>query len=91
MASRGKKDGKSKPPAKTGASPANKEPATPANKRSATPAKNKPAAPATDSPADDPKTVKRVTQLRQKLVNAMEDPLMRDQIVRAIRAVMKEG
>ncbi|MHB1204508.1 MAG: hypothetical protein ACYCZX_02990 [Rhodospirillaceae bacterium] len=33
---------------------------------------------------------KRVAQLRNKLTEAMQDPLMRDQIVRAIRAMMQE-
>jgi hypothetical protein len=33
---------------------------------------------------------KRVTQLRDKLTEAMQDPLTRDQIVRAIRAMMQE-
>ncbi len=35
-------------------------------------------------------TEKRVAQLRNKLTEAMQDPLMRDQIVRAIRAMMQE-
>jgi hypothetical protein len=33
---------------------------------------------------------KRVTQLRDKLTEAMQDPLTRDQIVRAIRSMMQE-
>ena len=33
---------------------------------------------------------KRVAHLRNKLTEAMQDPLMRDQIVRAIRAMMQE-
>ena len=33
---------------------------------------------------------KRVAQLRDKLTEAMQDPLTRDQIVRAIRAMMQE-
>lgn len=32
----------------------------------------------------------RVAQLRDKLTTAMQDPLTRDQIVRAIRAMMQE-
>ena len=32
---------------------------------------------------------RRVAQLRNKLTDAMQDPLMRDQIVRAIRAMMR--
>jgi hypothetical protein len=33
---------------------------------------------------------RRVAQLRNKLTDAMQDPLTRDQIVRAIRALMQE-
>ena len=33
---------------------------------------------------------RRVAQLKGKLTEAMQDPLMRDQIVRAIRAMMQE-
>lgn len=33
---------------------------------------------------------RRVAQLRDKLTTAMKDPLTRDQIVRAIRAMMQE-
>jgi hypothetical protein len=35
-------------------------------------------------------TNKRVAQLRNKLTEAMQDPLTRDQIVRAIRAMLQE-
>lgn len=49
-------------------------------------------------PAKDPAGVakadkaaaRRVEQLKSKLTDAMRDPLMRDQIVRAIRAMMQE-
>lgn len=33
---------------------------------------------------------RRVAQLKSKLTEAMQDPLTRDQIVRAIRAMMQE-
>lgn len=34
---------------------------------------------------------RRVALLRHKLTTAMEDPLMRDQIVKAIRSMMTDG
>lgn len=46
------------------------------------------------APAGEAKTDKgaarRVEQLKGKLTEAMRDPLMRDQIVRAIRAMLHE-
>ncbi len=33
---------------------------------------------------------RRIAQLRDKLTGAMQDPLTREQIVRAIRAMMQE-
>ncbi|MBX7199074.1 MAG: hypothetical protein K1X51_06815 [Rhodospirillaceae bacterium] len=38
----------------------------------------------------DKKAERRVAQLRDKLTDAMQDPLTREQIVRAIRAMMQE-
>ena len=35
-------------------------------------------------------TDRKATQLRDKLTDAMQDPLTRDQMVRAIRAMMQE-
>ena len=37
-----------------------------------------------------PGAERRVAKLRDKLTEAMQDPLTRDQIVRAIRALMQE-
>lgn len=42
-------------------------------------------------PAEDDKAAqRRVALLRHKLTKAMDDPLMRDQIVKAIRSMMIE-
>lgn len=38
----------------------------------------------------DKSAARRVAQLKGKLTKAMQDPLTRDQIVRAIRAMMQE-
>ena len=40
---------------------------------------------------DAQRAARRVALLRDKLATAMDDPLTRDQIVRAIRAMMAEG
>ncbi|MGE3475755.1 MAG: hypothetical protein AB7H70_08095 [Rhodospirillaceae bacterium] len=50
--------------------------------------KSKPPPPAA---ADDTAAQRRVALLRHKLTKAMDDPLMRDQIVKAIRSMMIEG
>lgn len=42
-------------------------------------------------PADDKSAARRVALLRHKLTKAMDDPLMRDQIVKAIRTMMTDG
>ena len=39
---------------------------------------------------DEKRAAKRVAQLRDKLANALEDPLTRDQIVKAIRAMINQ-
>jgi hypothetical protein len=39
---------------------------------------------------DDTAAQRRVALLRHKLTKAMDDPLMRDQIVKAIRSMMVE-
>ncbi len=39
---------------------------------------------------DDTAAQRRVALLRHKLTKAMDDPLMRDQIVKAIRSMMSE-
>jgi hypothetical protein len=55
--------------------------------------KKPPAPPAekADEAADDEIAAqRRVALLRHKLTKAMDDPLMRDQIVRAIRSMMVE-
>ncbi|MGE4062146.1 MAG: hypothetical protein AB7E79_02155 [Rhodospirillaceae bacterium] len=46
---------------------------------------------ATSQAGDDPQARRRVALLRHKLTRAMDDPLMRDQIVKAIRTMMTEG
>jgi hypothetical protein len=51
----------------------------------------KSAAPGPPAAGDDAAARKRVALLRQKLAKAMDDPLMRDQIVKAIRAMMAGG
>jgi len=40
---------------------------------------------------DDAEAARRVAFLRHKLTKAMDDPLTRDQIVKAIRSMMAEG
>lgn len=50
-----------------------------------------PPAPPADGADDDAAARKRVAILRHKLTKAMDDPLMRDQIVKAIRSMMNEG
>jgi hypothetical protein len=40
---------------------------------------------------DDRAAARRVALMKSKLSTAMEDPLMRSQIVAAIRTMMKEG
>jgi hypothetical protein len=51
-----------------------------------------PAAVKQDAAADDNTAAqRRVALLRHKLTKAMDDPLMRDQIVKAIRSMMVEG
>ena len=54
--------------------------------------KKKPLAPkpAPDASASEKNAERRVAVLRNRLTQAMEDPLMRDQIVRAIRTMMTE-
>ncbi len=64
---------------------AKKEPKKPKGKAKTPPA------PPTDDADDDAATRKRVAILRHKLTKAMDDPLMRDQIVKAIRSMMNEG
>ncbi len=50
------------------------------------------ASPASETPADDDsEAARRVAFLRHKLTKAMDDPLTRDQIVKAIRSMMTEG
>ena len=50
------------------------------------------ASPASETPAvDDSEAARRVAFLRHKLTKAMDDPLTRDQIVKAIRSMMTEG
>ena len=50
------------------------------------------ASPAIETPAgDDSEAARRVAFLRHKLTKAMDDPLTRDQIVKAIRSMMTEG
>lgn len=49
-----------------------------------------PPAPSADS-HDDAAARRRVALLRHKLTKAMDDPLMRDQIVKAIRTMMTGG
>lgn len=59
-----------------------------ARKTSAAPS----APPAIETPADDDsEAARRVAILRHKLTKAMDDPLTRDQIVKAIRSMMTEG
>ncbi len=54
-------------------------------------AKKKDGKPAQSPPKTSSKAAeKRVAQLKTKLAEAMQDPLTRDQIVRAIRAMMQE-
>jgi hypothetical protein len=40
--------------------------------------------------ADERRAARNVAQIREKLSTAMEDPIMRDQIVRAMRGLMYE-
>lgn len=48
--------------------------------------------PAVEAPArDETEAARRVALLRHKLTKAMDDPLTRDQIVKAIRSMMAEG
>jgi hypothetical protein len=49
------------------------------------------AAPAAGAADDDVAARRRVALLRHKLTKAMDDPLMRDQIVKAIRAMINDG
>ena len=50
------------------------------------------ASPASETPADDDsEAARRIAFLRHKLTKAMDDPLTRDQIVKAIRSMMTEG
>ncbi len=53
------------------------------------PERNKSPAPSVE--ADDAAAKRRVALLRHKLTQAMGDPLMRDQIVKAIRSMLTEG
>jgi hypothetical protein len=47
---------------------------------------------AADKPAEaEDAAARRVALMKNKLTAAMEDPLMRSQIVAAIRTMMKEG
>ncbi len=57
----------------------------PKGKSGAKPAKDKVITAASESGA-----ARRVARTRDKLAEAMQDPLTRDQIVRAIRAMMQE-
>jgi hypothetical protein len=43
-----------------------------------------------EAPDDEVAAQRRVALLRHKLTKAMDDPLMRDQIVKAIRSMMIE-
>lgn len=45
---------------------------------------------AAETAGDDVAAQRRVALLRHKLTKAMDDPLMRDQIVKAIRAMINE-
>lgn len=44
---------------------------------------------ATDAP-DDKRAARNVAKIRQRLATAMDDPAMRDQIVRAMRSLIYE-
>jgi hypothetical protein len=69
-----------------------KDPKKDAKKASNKPGGKSAAPPAPPGDADDDKDAqRRVALLRHKLTKAMDDPLMRDQIVRAIRAMMADG
>lgn len=70
----GKKDGK--PPKATGSK--------------ATGPKNAGPEAATKATGSEKGADRRVARLRDKLTDAMQDPLTREQIVRAIRAMMQE-
>ena len=50
-----------------------------------------PPKPVADDNGDDREAARRVALMRNKLTTAMEDPLMRSQIVAAIRTMMKGG
>jgi hypothetical protein len=78
MAKKGKGNGK-KPPAPP-----------PAVKVRPPAAKVGPPAKADATADDEVAAQRRVALLRHKLTKAMDDPLMRDQIVRAIRSMMIE-
>lgn len=52
--------------------------------------KGKSKAPPPPAAEDDGAAQRRVALLRHKLTKAMDDPLMRDQIVKAIRSMMIE-
>lgn len=52
--------------------------------------KNKAKGEPTTGSKDDAAARRRVSLLRHKLTKAMEDPLTRDQIVRAIRGMLNE-
>lgn len=50
-----------------------------------------PAAAVETTTGDDSEAARRVAFLRHKLTKAMDDPLTREQIVKAIRSMMTEG
>lgn len=68
---------------------AKKEPGKPRKPKGKS--KGKSVAPDPPEEADEAAARRRVSLLRHKLTRAMEDPLMRDQIVRAIRSMLTEG
>ena len=43
-----------------------------------------------DDGGDERKSARRVALMRNKLTEAMQDPITRDQIVKAIRSMMQE-
>ncbi len=55
------------------------------------PPKNDMAKPGAVSGEDDAAAQRRVALLRHKLTRAMDDPLTRDQIVKAIRSMMTDS
>lgn len=50
----------------------------------------KSAPPLTATAADEKRAARNVAKIRERLSNAMDDPKMREQIVRAMRSLMYE-